>query len=394
MTIRHLYPAAEPSLNLDFANSKSLDPRITFTRLSIGTYTDENGIIRTAADNEARFDHDSDGNSLGLLIEESRTNLITESADLPAIFVGTEVIASPNAGTAPDGTLTATKVAATTASALHFYQATVSSLALRTLSLYAKADGENIVNLGIYPYTAQNIEVDLSTGTIVTGTGTVTPAGNGWYRISYTVDYPGRYTFVIMPGGRNSNPGDGASGVLVWGAQLEEGDFPTSYIPTAGSTVTRSPDVASMTGTNFSSWYNQGEGSVFLDFSGQTHTPADYKRLVTIADSSSDSMSAGNQISFGSHAGITTQRWFTRNGSSIAYIPLALNPPVAKTAIGFESPELSSVTYDGADIVTYNISNAIPITADRLSLFGTQTISRLSYYDRRVSDAELETLSS
>ena len=69
MTIRHLYPAVEPSLNLDFANSKKLDSRITFTRASTGTYTDESGIIRTAAANEARFDHDSDGNSLGLLIE-------------------------------------------------------------------------------------------------------------------------------------------------------------------------------------------------------------------------------------------------------------------------------------------------------------------------------------
>ena len=240
MTIKHLYPTQRPALDLNFAQQKRLDRRVTFTRSTTGTYVDSNGVIKTAAANEARFDHDSDGNSLGLLIEESRTNLITASADLPAIFVGTEVIASPNAGTAPDGTLTATKVAATTASALHFYQATVSSLALRTLSLYAKADGENIVNLGIYPYTAQNIEVDLSTGTIVTGTGTVTPAGNGWYRISYTVDYPGRYTFVIMPGGRNSNPGDGASGVLVWGAQLEEGDFPTSYIPTLPTFTSRS----------------------------------------------------------------------------------------------------------------------------------------------------------
>ena len=81
MTIRHLYPAVEPSLNLDFANSKKLDSRINFVRGSTATYTDESGIIRTAAQDEARFDHDSDGNSLGLLIEESRTNLVTYSED-------------------------------------------------------------------------------------------------------------------------------------------------------------------------------------------------------------------------------------------------------------------------------------------------------------------------
>jgi hypothetical protein len=57
-----------------------------------------------------------------------------------------------------------------------------------------------------------------------------------------------------------------ASGdVYAWGAQLEAGSFPTSYIPTITATVTRSADVASITGTNFSSWYRQDEGTVFVD---------------------------------------------------------------------------------------------------------------------------------
>ena len=47
--------------------------------------------------------------------------------------------------------------------------------------------------------------------------------------------------------------------------QMEQGAFPTSYIPTSGSTVTRSSDIATITGTNFSSWYNQTEGTFYAE---------------------------------------------------------------------------------------------------------------------------------
>ena len=75
------YPTIKPSLNLNFARSRSLDSRITFTRASVGTYVGRDGLIKTAGENEARFDHDPETlESLGLLIEESRTNIITSSS--------------------------------------------------------------------------------------------------------------------------------------------------------------------------------------------------------------------------------------------------------------------------------------------------------------------------
>ncbi|MCP4789420.1 MAG: hypothetical protein GY881_04195, partial [Gammaproteobacteria bacterium] len=107
MTIKHLFPAVWPDLNLDFANSKELDPRITFTRSSVGTYVDENGIIQTAVDDQPRFDHDpATGESLGLLIEESRTNLLTYSEQFDQWDKGNNTTITPNAATAPDGSMT------------------------------------------------------------------------------------------------------------------------------------------------------------------------------------------------------------------------------------------------------------------------------------------------
>jgi hypothetical protein len=77
------YPSIEPSLKLNFARSRSLDPRIGFTRGSIGTYINKNGLIKTAGENEPRFDHDPvTGESLGLLLEESRTNIAYGDASL------------------------------------------------------------------------------------------------------------------------------------------------------------------------------------------------------------------------------------------------------------------------------------------------------------------------
>jgi hypothetical protein len=82
-----------------------------------------------------------------------------------------------------------------------------------------------------------------------------------------TVTYPAVTAAGMRINATSSTGGisEGSLGVYVWGAQLELGSFPTSYIPTTASTVTRSADRASMTGTNFSSWYNSSEGTLFVD---------------------------------------------------------------------------------------------------------------------------------
>ncbi len=104
------FPNVRPSLDLRFALAKKLDPRITFTRGSIGTYFGSDGLMRTAGVNEPRFDHyPITGQSLGLLIEESRTNLVTYSEDFNS---WTKFLASvsSNTATAPDGNTTADTV--------------------------------------------------------------------------------------------------------------------------------------------------------------------------------------------------------------------------------------------------------------------------------------------
>ena len=105
------YPSIRPTLDLNFAATKTLDRRITFTRDSVGTYVDDMGIIKYASNNVPRFDHHpTTGESLGLLIEESRTNQIIYSRDLSywdsAYGSSVEVVQTDTA-IAPDGTQTA-----------------------------------------------------------------------------------------------------------------------------------------------------------------------------------------------------------------------------------------------------------------------------------------------
>ena len=100
-------PVVLPTLNLDFANSQSLDERITFTRGSIGTFVNKNGLIETAAANTPRFDYDQiTGECKGLLIEESRSNSWTYSGQnvTTGWNTGGGTLSFDNTITAPDGT--------------------------------------------------------------------------------------------------------------------------------------------------------------------------------------------------------------------------------------------------------------------------------------------------
>ena len=116
MSISQNFPNTRPSLNLNFARSKTLDPRITFSRPQTGngvTYVDEDGLIKYASADEPRFDHDPEtGECLGLLIEESRQNLLLRSEEFDNGYwnienaSGSASKGSANIIAAPDGTVT------------------------------------------------------------------------------------------------------------------------------------------------------------------------------------------------------------------------------------------------------------------------------------------------
>jgi hypothetical protein len=207
-----------------------------------------------------------------LLIEEGRTNLYQQSEVFNNSFWSkTRSSIREDETTAPDGTLTADKlVEDTTASNTHTIQSTVTPPATaHTLSVFAKK-GERtwiVLRLG-----GTNTFFNLDDGTIAAGSvnsPTITNFGNGWYRCAVTSSLGTQGQFWLATNSTTTSyTGDGTSGLFIWGAQLEAGSFPTSYIPTTTGTLARGADVCSITGGAFNSFYNQSEGTLFADVSG------------------------------------------------------------------------------------------------------------------------------
>jgi hypothetical protein len=215
-----------------------------------------------------RFDHDpATGESLGLLIEEERSNLVEYSEQFgnwvaPSTAIG-------NTTTSPSGG-TAVGVDSTTCSTI-----TVTDPSSITFSCYAKAGSSDYVylrtvNWGTLARVWFNL-ADGSTGSVSSPSSNITnvtstDAGDGWYRISFQLDSTGDNVGNLQITATDADLNINQVGyVFAWGAQVETGSFPTSYIPTTSSTVTRAADVASIEGTNFSSWYNQSEGTMFAE---------------------------------------------------------------------------------------------------------------------------------
>jgi hypothetical protein len=226
--------------------------------------------LQTAASGVARFDHNPiTDESLGLLIEELRSNLQINSENVDgANWAKSAIISQLNIAIAPDGNQTADKIIPNTANSAHHVESgtTVVAGTQYTASVYLKAAEETVAVLWNNAVGAV-ATFNLSTGTVTSGTGVITPVGNGWYRCSILYTPSGTNGQIrYYPRQSTAFAGNDFSGIFIWGAQLEVGAFPTSYVATVASQVTRAADAASMTGANFSSWFSNAEGTLYAEF--------------------------------------------------------------------------------------------------------------------------------
>lgn len=392
-----------PSLDLFFSATKALDSRITFTRATAGTFINSAGLIESASSGTARFTHEPITlRSLGLLVEESRTNLLLRSEQLNSSpWTTLNASISADSATSPDGTTNADKIVEDTANATHYanQSATIVSGTTYSVSCYAKAAGRTWFALGLIGLGATgDVFFDLTNGVVgnvKSGvTASIQSVGNGWYRC-IVVGVATATTFQIYPQPRLSNggtsyTGDGSSGVLVWGVQLEAGAFVTSYIKTVAESggVQRAADAVSMTSTNFTSWFNSSAGTLSAD--GVLTTASGSRRLATFAGTS---LGAGLRVNGTASSAI----WRTPTNYDASTGTVAAGN--IKHVMSWSDSTLSA-SANGGTVGTN--TPPTPLNALSFNIGASDTgfdywngpISRIRFYRRRFPDAALQTITT
>jgi hypothetical protein len=305
-----------------------------FTRASTATRVNKQGLVEVVPSGKPRIDF-LDNTSGHLLLEPSRTNLIADSDDLTG-FSFTNAAKDLNSGIAPDGSNTAIKFkdnnAGGTSSVRMFKAYTVSTSTDYQMSVFMKAGTLNYAGLRTGSFTTPangDTVFNLSNGTIHSQSSAHTRAsiedyGNGWYRCSigfttHSTDTSGNFVIILANnnGNPNSVPIDGTSNVLIWGAQFEAGSYATSYIPTEGSSVTRSDDYAIDAGN--SDVFSNTELSWFLDIEGFAEDGTN--RYISISDNGGSPYTNGYNVQYRSDGNL---RIF-RNGLDFADAILVVN---------------------------------------------------------------------
>ena len=354
--------------------------------------------LLTAPINQPRFDFNpTTGESLGLLIEQSSTNLSLYSQSFDnAYWNKANATITTGADIAPDGTQTmqlfVPNNGATIGSGTNFSKSVTLSAGSVALSIYAKA--KELTTFVLQDGSGQGSQFNVSTGVIVgnigSGIGSITPVGNGVYRCIVTIASANanpNYFFYPTTGTAN-----GYNGIYIWQAQLEALAFATSPIPTTSAQVTRGSDNESMTGTNFSSWFNQGQGTLYVESNSYYYYTANFQNIATLW--------GGNSSTSITLAAISYRFTSLINASQVSYY---LTTPTAnvfyKNVLTFNQTTALLVSSNN---LGNSASPSVPLpTVTALYLMGNGQstafmnngyIKKLAYYPQALTSAQLQAL--
>jgi hypothetical protein len=433
MSISQNFPNTRPSLSINFARSQTLDPRITFTRTTSGTRVGPDGYIEVIPADQPRFDFDPvTGECLGLLIEEQRVNnyhiwnsTTDSSSSITPAYIDTQIVSSV---LTPRG-LPATAYTATKTGNINQYHGlgggansfSISSNTSISASAYIKDFNNSDYRL-LFVISAYNVSTNNNryllyrarplTGEWVGGavhsswtfTFNVKDVGNGWYRfeISGTNTYEAgwdriNFSFQLL---NESNqqvydpPTANTHGIYLSSPQYELGSFPTSYIPTNNANGTRTADNASITGSNFTEWYNQSGGTIVSSWRMPTIPSSTVSMISSFSDGTTNNRFMHYKSEFGANNLVRT----SANGTAVnnGFGDIIFNA-LSKTAFSYET---------GTTITSYNgspanvVSQSVPTSVNALYIGGSPsgitdgsvTFSQLTYYPTRLPNQVLQNL--
>ena len=283
------------TFDLDF---DTIAEQFTFTRGSEATFVNAQGLIESTASNDApRIDYSTGAKAF--LLEPQSTNLIPYSEDFSE---WTNTRSSDSIGfTSPNGTNNATLLITESDSASNnkYIQSdlfNISSGAKITGSVFLKANQLNWARV-ILVNSSLNKSIDcffnLESGVVgtssATGSSTVSSTsiedyGNGWFRCNIVGDLDTstncRMRCYLADGDNDSSVyGDGTSGIYIYGAQIEQQSYATSYIPTSGASATRNQELCN----NATPVINSEEGTLYAEMATLADTDSIY-RAISVSD--------------------------------------------------------------------------------------------------------------
>ena len=261
--------------------SKFFNREFDFSRGTTATFVGEDGLIQESAIDVPRIDF-ADDTTGHLLLEPQSTNLVTYSEDFSG-WLKYRLVASSTTITNPEGLsgayLLSQNIGDTNAGVVAV-SGTISSIN-RTFTVYVKKGSTDWMRLSTNS-VPKNTWFNINDGTVgvtnVDHIATISDVSNGWFRVSVTElnsnQDLGRI-YLSDSDGSSVVLNDGSTTLNIWGAQLEQLPYATSYIPTSGSTVTRNQELCNNSGTVND--FNSEEGVIYAEIaalaSSDTNNP-------------------------------------------------------------------------------------------------------------------------
>lgn len=407
-----LIPAAQGSKLFSVLPSSGVGD-FDFTRSGSATRINSQGLIEEVSNGQSRLNYPMiDGKVVGCphhILEPQRTNLIPYSEDFSnAVWQKNQSSILSNNIISPDGTMNASKLVEDNSNNFHrIIEEITLSVGTHTHTVFAK-EGERKYFVLRNNINGSNLNAcfDLQNGVVVYNgfdNAIIEYYGNGWYRCSIIEVDPsgGPASFSLMTSNNeviNNNipsyQGDGTSGIYIWGAQVEEGSYATSYIPTNGTTVTRLAETAN--GAGNADTFNDSEGVLFVEIAALTNDLSE--RRISISSGTSSNVvrigytSTSNRIVAVVYNG-TNQAVLTNNNTDITESnKIALKYKENDFALWVNgikaSTDISGVTFTDGTLTNLNFDSG----SGGNDFYGNT--KQLQYHNSALTDSELEQLTS
>ena len=373
------------------------------------TRVNKDGLIESVAANQARLDYPLTNGVVGdcphLLLEPTSTNYTTRSEEFDnSYWTKSNTTVTANQEIAPDGVLTADKILETTASSSHIiYSFVTGTSGNNTFSVFVKPINRKKIRLAQNLTVNSRADFDIDTLSVSNETGGATGKiekfSNGWFRLS--ISFSATFTsmlfaiYILDDSGNNSYTGNTSNGFYLWGAMNEYLPYPTSYIPTSGSAVTRTAETCN--GAGDSSTFNDSEGVLFAEIANIDENNTTDTVSISISDGTLNNSATLYYFATGDIYYDIFNSSGTRSGG--ASMTKSEQSNFNKIALKYKSTDIS-LWVNGFELSTNSGTLALSGLSELAFDYGGGTlpfygkVKQLMVFNEALSDSELQQLTS